>query len=330
VPNYVCFGRGREFCDPACQSIAGTEIDAAAGTLLVEAVTPMALELTLAVQREITARLDEEDRLRHRQVERAQYEADHARHRYMQVDAANRLVAESLEAEWNHKLRALAAVQQEYERQRKAGPLAVDAQERQRVLSLATDFPAVWADPNTPARERKRMLGLLIEDVTLIKQAQITAAVRFRGGATTTLTLPRPLTMQQLRATHDDVRRQIDALLDEYTDAQVARVLNERTLRTGAGEAFDDVSVKWVRYAHRLKSLKQRLIESGWLTQRQMSSRLGLTRSTLGRWRHKGRIKARICNDRGEWLYWPPSQGEIFATSPAPRVNDISTARGAV
>ena len=330
LPNYVCFGRGREFCDPACQSIAGTEIDAATGTLLVEAVTPMAIDLALSVQREITSRLDEEDRLRHRQVERAQYEADHARHRYMQVDAANRLVAESLETEWNHKLRALAAVQQEYERQRKTLPLAVDAQERQRVLSLATDFPAVWADPNTPARERKRMLGLLIEDVTLIKQAQITAAVRFRGGATTTLTLPRPLTMQQLRATHDDVRRQIDALLDEYTDAQVARVLNERTLRTGAGEAFDDVSVKWVRYAHRLKSLKQRLIESGWLTQRQMSSRLGLTRSTLGRWRHKGRIKARICNDRGEWLYWPPSQGEIFATSPAPRVNDISTARGAV
>jgi len=174
------------------------------------------------------------------------------------------------------------------------------------------------------------MLGLLIEDVTLIKQAQITAAVRFRGGATTTLTLPRSLTMQQLRATHEDVRRQIDALLDEYTDAQVVRVLNERTLRTGAGEAFDDVSVKWVRYAHKLKSLKQRSIEAGWLTQRQMSSRLGVKRSTLGRRRQAGRIKARICNDAGEWLYWPPSQGEIPATSPAPRANDSSTARGAV
>ena len=330
VPNYVCFGRGREFGDPACQSISGIEIDAATSTLLVEAVTPMAIELALAVQHEITARLDEEDRLRHRQVERAQYEADQARHRYMQVDAANRLVAESLEAEWNQKLRALTAAQQEYERQRKAGGLAVDAQERARVLSLAMDFPAVWGDPNTQARERKRMLGLLIEDVTLIKQAQITAAVRFRGGATTTLTLPRPLTAQQLRATHDDVRRQIDALLDEYTDAQVARVLNERTQRTGAGVAFDDESVKWVRYAHKLKSLKQRLLDCGWLTQREMSSRLGLKRSALGRRRQAGRIKARICNDRGEWLYWPPSQDEIPATGPAAMLNDSPTARGAV
>jgi len=330
VPNYVCFGRGREFGDPACQSISGTEIDAATGALLVEAVTPMAIELALAVQHEITARLDEEDRLRHRQVERAQYETDQARHRHMQVDAANRLVAESLEAEWNQKLRALAAAQQEYEGQRKAGRLAVDAQERARVLSLATDFPAVWGDPNTQARERKRMLGLLIEDVTLIKQTQITAAVRFRGGATTTLTLPRPLTAQQLRATHDDVRRQIDALLDEYTDAQVARVLNERTLRTGAGVAFDDESVKWVRYAHKLKSLKQRLLDCGWLTQREMSSRLGLKRSALGRRRQAGRIKARICNDHGEWLYWPPLQDEIPATSPAAMLNDSPTARGAV
>jgi DNA invertase Pin-like site-specific DNA recombinase len=326
VPNYVCFGRGRDLGDPACQSIVGTEIDAALGKLLVDAVTPMALELALAVQQEIGARLDEEDRLRHRQVERAQYEADRARHRYMQVDAANRLVAESLEAEWNDRLRALAAARHEYEQQRKADRLTVDDKQRQRVLSLATDFPAVWGDPNTPARERKRMLGLLIEDVTLIKQRQITAAVRFRGGATTTLTLPRPLTAQQLRATHDDVRRQIDALLEEYTDAQVARVLNERALHTGSGEAFDGDSVKWVRFAHRLKSLKQRLLESGWLTQHQMSSRLGVARTTLGRWRRRGRIKARICSDNGEWLYRPPSQGEICTTSPAPAVKDSSTA----
>ncbi len=330
VPNYICVGRGREFGDPACQSILGTEIDAAVGRLLVEAVTPMALELALAVQQEISARLDEEDRLRHRQVERAQYEADQMRHRYMQVDAANRLVAESLEAEWNDKLRALAAAQQEYERQRKADRLAVDAQVRQRVLSIATDFPAVWRDPNTPARERKRMLALLIEDVTLIKQRQITAAVRFRGGATTTLTLKRPLTAQQLRATDDGVRRQIDTLLDEYTDAQVARVLNESALHTGGGDAFAGDSVRWVRFAHKLKSLKQRLLESGWLTRRQMSSRLGVTRSTLGRWRQAGRVKARICNDNGEWLYWPPSEGKTPATSPVPIASGSSTARGAV
>src|SRR5207249_6157852 len=74
IPNYVCVGRGRLFGDPPCQSILGTGIDAAVGQLLVDTVTPMALELAISVQQEITSRLEEADRLRYRQVERAQYE----------------------------------------------------------------------------------------------------------------------------------------------------------------------------------------------------------------------------------------------------------------
>src|SRR5881397_4185706 len=113
-------------------------------------------------------------------------------------DPANRLVADALEADWNLKLRALADAQQEYQQRRATDRLIIDEQERQRILALATDFPAVWRDPNTPHRERKRMLALLIEDVTLIKQHEITAAVRFRGGSTTTLTPPRPLNASQM------------------------------------------------------------------------------------------------------------------------------------
>lgn len=334
VPNYVCWGRGRGYADPMCQSILGTAIDAAVGTLLVEAVTPMALELVLAVQQEIRARLEEADHLRHRQVERAQYEADHARHRYLQVDPANRLVAETLEADWNAALRALAATQEEYQRQRTADRLVVDEDEQRRILALAADFPAVWRDPTTPPRARKQMLALLIEDVTLIKQQQVTAQVRFRGGATTTLTLPRPLTAQQLRATHDDVRQQIDALLDEYSDARVAAILNERGLRTGAGAAFDPTSVQWVRTATGLKSLKQRLLAAGWVTGRQMTAALGVGRSVLGRMRRDGRLTARICNELGEWLYWPsatpPTHPPQADQAPPAGAGDTLAARGAV
>ncbi len=326
IPNYVCSGHGRLLGDGSCQSILGTEIDAAVSKLLVEAVTPMALEMTLAIQQEIAARLDEADRLRHRQVERAQYEADHARRRYMQVDGANRLVADSLEAEWNAKLRALSKAQEEYLRQHEADRLAVGKDERQRILALVTDFPAVWRDPNTPQRERKRMLALLIEDITLIKRREITVKIRFRGGATTTLTLPRPLTPQQLRATHPEVRQQIDALLDEYTNAQVANQLNKQQMRTGTGESFDAVSVQWVRFSAKLKSLKERLIEAGWLTSKQVAALLGVSLSTVSSLRNKGRLKGRICSDKGEWLYWPSD----IPTSPSPTPTVTSTARGAI
>ena len=207
IPTYVCVGRGRSFGDPLCQSIIGAEIDSTVGTLLVETVTPMALELALAVQQEVQSRVDEADKLRHRQVERAQYEAAHARHRYMQVDTKNRLVADSLEADWNAKLRELAEAQESYQRQREADRLVVDEKHRESIMALATNFPAAWANPNTPQQERKRMLALLVEDVTLIKKQQVTVAVCFRGGATKTLTLPRPLTAQQLRVTHENVRQ---------------------------------------------------------------------------------------------------------------------------
>jgi hypothetical protein len=108
IPNYVWNGRGWFYGDALCQSIVGVRIDAAISKLIVDSLTPTAIDLTLAVQKEIERRADESDRLRHRQVERAQYEADQARQRYMLVDPSNRLVADSLEAEWNARLRALS------------------------------------------------------------------------------------------------------------------------------------------------------------------------------------------------------------------------------
>lgn len=334
VPNYVCLGRGRGFAGPSCQSILGASIDAAIGKLVVESMTPMALEVTIAVQREIDSRLEEADRLRHRQVERAQYAADCARKRYMQVDPANRLVADSLEADWNAALRGLAQAQEEYEHQRAAARVGVDPQERERILALATDLPALWSDPNTPDRERKRMLALVIEDVTLTKRHEITAQVRFRGGATTTLTLPRPLMAQELRATSPEVLRELNALLDQYTDARVVSILNERGLRTGAGAPFTPTSVQWLRAAMKLKSLQERLIEAGMLTCKQLQARLGVGRTTIGRMRQAGQLRGRICNEMGQWLYWPPDAPSTDGNVPASNVQagqmDNSTARGAV
>ncbi len=167
----------------------------------------------------------------------------------MQVDPANRLVADSLEADWNGKLRALAEAQAEYQRQRTADRVTVDPEHRARILALAVDFPAVWRDPNTPQRERKRMLALLVEDVTLLKQRQVTAHVRFRGGATTTLTLPRPLTAWELRATS---RR--DPPADERALGRVHRRPGRRDpQRAGPADrrrgGLRRGSVQWVRFS---------------------------------------------------------------------------------
>ena len=190
VPEYTCQREGIEHARPICQRIVGGALDRAIGELLVETVSPLALEVALAVQDELEARAQEVDRTRRQQVERARYEADLAQRRYLRVDPDNRLVADSLEAEWNNKLRAVAAAQEEYERQLTGEDGALNANQRRQVMALATDFPRLWRDPATPQRERKRMVRLLLEDVTLLKADEVVAQIRFRGGATQTHSTP--------------------------------------------------------------------------------------------------------------------------------------------
>ena len=305
VPDYQCMILTAPKAEPACQVIPGASVDAAIGKLVVEAMTPMAVEVALAVWQEIQQRHEDVDRLRRQQVERAQYEVDLARRRYMQVDPSNRLVADSLEANWNDKLRVFAEAQNRYEQQKQLDESTGNQIDQKRVASLVKDFPAIWNDPNTPQRERKRMLGLLIEDVTLIKKETITAQVRFRGGATTTLTLPLPLNAWQGRMTPATTLHQMGLILQEHTDSEAATILNERGLKTGADGKFSPERIRWFRYVKGIKSLKQHLLDAGWLTAEQYADKLGVHYATIRTWRTNGLIHARKCNDRGQWLFDP-------------------------
>ena len=122
-----------------------------------------------------------------------EYEADLARQRYMQVDPKNRLVADTLEADWNGKLRAVMEAQEEYEHQRAADMQVLTSEQKEIILSLSTDFPKLWNDRKTPDREKKRMVRLILEDVTLTRGDEISVNIRFKGGAIKMLTLPLPL-----------------------------------------------------------------------------------------------------------------------------------------
>lgn len=310
TPEYMCNRLAQKDGAPLCQSIPGAGIDEAIGRLLVETVTPVALEVALAVEKELQSRIEEADRLRYRQVERAHEEAELSRRRFMQVHPDNRLVADTLEAEWNGKLRAMAAAKEEYERRRQADRLVIDEEKRARVMALATDFPRLWNDPNTPQRERKRMVRLLIEDATLIKDEVITVHVRFKGGATKSLTVPRPLDATQRYRTPAEVVAEIDRLMDRHTYDEIAAMLNERGLVSGCGNPFDGRRVAVVRRDHRLKTRSARLREAGWLTLQEVSERLGLHPHTVKRQRAAGRLQLHThrLDDVGRYLYKYPGR----------------------
>jgi DNA invertase Pin-like site-specific DNA recombinase len=307
VPDYVCQKDGIEHGRPCCQSVNGELLDKTISDLLVEVMTPMALDVALGVQREIKARIEEVDRLRRKQVERARYEADLAQRRYLHVDPANRLVADSLEAEWNSKLRALNEAQEEYEWLRRTDHLAMDEAQRERIAALASDFPRVWQNPETPDRDKKRMIRLMLEDVTLVKRDQLTVNVRFKGGATKSFTLPLPLAAPLLRKTDAMVVSEVDRLLDHHTEAEIAAILNQKGLRSGTGQPFNPMMVLNIRRNYHLANRFIRLRSQNMLTIDEMAARFGIAPCVVKNWRDKGLLQGHRYNDKEQCLYEPPA-----------------------
>jgi hypothetical protein len=212
------------------------------------------------------ARQAEVDRLRRAQVERAREEAELAQRQYLLARPENRLVVDNLERQWNEKLTSLSQAEEEYSRMSKSQPSALTDEDRDRVHALASDLPRVWNDPRTPARDRKRMLRLLIEDVTLVKNQKIHIHIRWKAGATTSMERPLPLSAPDLVRTPADIVELVRVLATEQTDAQIARTLNARWLRTGRKHSFTRLIVRHIRNAYDIPSYVQHLRSHGWLT----------------------------------------------------------------
>jgi len=306
VPEYLCQREGIEHAEPLCQRIVGEAIDRAVGDLLVETVAPLALEVALAVSAEIASRAQEADETRRSQVERARYEAELAQRRYLAVSPENRLVADSLEADWNAKLRALHAAQEEYEHRRQAEESFLGEQQRQQILALASDFPRLWRDPAVPQHERKRMIRLLLEDVTLLRAEQVTVSLRFRGGAVEQLELPLPKNAAELRKVDPAVVERVDRLLDDHTEAEIVELLNGSGMRPGVAERFSLNIVHDLRRSYGLEDRYGRLRRQGLLTLEEIAELLGAHPSTVKRWARIGHIASRIYNDKGQRLYERP------------------------
>ncbi len=318
VPTYICRGTAVRHGGKTCQSVPGKVVDPAVGALLVELMTPMTLELTLAVQRELEARAAETDTLRRQHIERTRHDAELARRRYMKVDPDNRLVADSLEAEWNEKLRLHTNAVEDYERRAAEDAATLDAEMQQRIRALADEFPRVWSDPRVDMRERKRIFRLLVADVTLIKAETITVNVRLSGGATRTLMLERPLPIAQIRKFKPDLVAEVDRLLDRHCDREIADILNQRGLRTWEGKPFNLKKIGNIRAAYNLPSLTQRLRDRGLLTTQEVAKRFAIAATTVHQWGRQGLITKVYSDNQNRGLWDIPSDLEIVKGRPGP------------
>jgi DNA invertase Pin-like site-specific DNA recombinase len=307
MPDYHCAREGIATGTPRCQSICGAGVDHAVANLVLEQLTPLALETALAVSTELVQRAADADQIRQMGVQRAEHAADAARRRYLAVDPTNRLVADQLEADWNTKLRDLADTKDEYDRATEAGNRPLTDEQQAQIRALATDLPALWRNPATPIRERKRLIRLLVTDVTLIRgdEHQITAHVRLSGGKHHTLTVPRPLRAWEAHTTPAGTIELIDQLLNEHTYDQTAAILNERGLTGGWGHPFTITSLTQLCKNRGIPSHQLRLRAAGMLTLEEIAAELGVSTQTIKVWQRCGHITGRRIDARREHLYHP-------------------------
>ena len=320
-PLYRCQRRGIQRAEPVCQSLPGAAIDRAVSELVLETVTPASIDVAVEVFEELRSRAAEVDRAKRAQIARLREDAELAQRQFLLVRPENRLVADNLERHWNEALQRLAAAEEAYAGADKTRTPPVTPEMKERVAALVADLPRVWNDPRTPARDRKRMLRLLIEDVTLLRDDVVRVSIRWRGGATRRIECPLPLTAPDLRRTPAAVVEQVRALATEQTDAQIADTLNRQCLRTGTGLLFSRRRIRMLREAYDINSYAEHLIAARWLTVPQMAQLLDVHPATAKRFAHQGVLRAVRADDKGTILFEPPT-GPLPAAHPGKRLRD--------
>ena len=319
--RYICQRRAIERAKPPCQYLTGAAVDRAVSKVVLETVTPASIDVAVEVFDELRNRAAEIDRAKRAEVARLREDAERAQRQFLLVRPENRLVADNLERHWNQALQRLAEAEEAYARARDTQPSPVTAEMKERVMALVADLPRVWDDPRTPARDRKRMLRLLIEDVTLLRDDVIRISIRWRGGATREIECPLPLGAPDLRRTPAALVEQVRVLATEQTDGQIAETLDRRWLRTGCGLPFTSTRVRTLRESYDIDSYLQHLTAAGWLTALQMAEQLDVHLSTAKRFAQEGVLRAVRADDKGTILFEPPT-GPLPVAHPGKRFRD--------
>ena len=296
-PCYQCNWLRREgLANKDCMSVRCDLLDAAIAEQVLETLQPAELDLALAALGELESRDQTLSRQWQMRLERAEYEAALAERRYQEVDPSQRLVAATLEKRWNAALLQLEELKnQAAEFQHQTARVATPEQ-KAKVLALARDLPRLWHAPTTQAKDRKRMLRLLIKDITVEKpdQKQLAVHVRWQGGASSDLCV-------QIPPNRADRVRYPAAVVDRVRDlaaslpnAEIAEHLNREGHVSALGKPFTSSMIQWIRYRYQIP--KVTLARPEELTVEQVARHFGVSPNVVYYWIDRNIIHARRIN----------------------------------
>lgn len=312
-PRYACDPRQHEAGGTACQTVTAIPVDRLIGSLVLEAVRPAGLELSLRAAEQASRERDRVHEAWRQKIERATYEADRARRQYDAAEPENRLVARELERRWEAALASRRQVEEDYTRFEAELAREMSAADRDRIRALAADLPALWSSATTCGADRREVVRLLIEGVELNRRGEtevIEVVVSWRGGAVSHHVIHQRVRGYAQLGRFTDLRARIVEMRRlGQTSPQIAAVLNAEGFPMPRGEAFTGDTVR--RLCRQLGLTEQPATPADgeprmgewWLP--ALAAELGVARSVLYRWRQNGYITARRrAGTPTDWIVW--------------------------
>ncbi len=291
--TYICAPRNGDADRRSCMTVGGKRIDALIGDTFLEAVSASGIEAAAEAFRQQQQKDQEAHRTLRLDVDRCNYEASLAERRYRKVDPDNRLVADTLERDWNRALEALAAARDALEQAQRDRP---EPPPLARLNALGMRLSRLWESPVVTARDRKRLLACLVEEVMLWRDGTakvIRILVRWHGGATDEFELPSHQAPAVVRDDIDTVAL-VRRLAAHYPDARTAIILNRQGRRTAKGLAFTAYLVRQLRLRNDIPAWRadRRDTNAPLLSVAEAARELQTTVGTLYRWIRAGIVPA--------------------------------------
>ena len=310
-PVYECFYARTEYGDSRrCQEVRALGVDAEIERILLQALEPDKITLALAALEELEqeyAMLQKQWQLR---LERAQYEAERARRQYNTVEPENRLVARTLERAWEERLRAVEKVEQEHQSWLQQNRLELTAEDREDMLALAENLPALWRAPTTTPADRKQIVRLLIKEVLLDRsraRGKVWIQINWQTGATSEHWLVRNVRGYAEHAHIEKLQQRIAELsAAEKTDHEIAAILNEEGFRTAHGFLFSNKIIwilrhRWGLPAAQASSAEPLRWEDGTYTINGAAAAIGVFPGTIYKWLRTGRLRGHQQTKGAPW-----------------------------
>ncbi|PYU04569.1 MAG: recombinase family protein [Acidobacteria bacterium] len=297
-PTYLCNRQRREgLATKDCMSFRCGLLDAAVSEEVLKVLRPAELQLALAALQELETRDQGILRQWQMRLERAEYEAALAERRYQEVDPSNRLVANTLERRWNETLLHLQDLKKQAADFQRKEARVFTPEQKAKVLALARDFPRLWHAPSTQAKDRKRMLRLLIKDITvnkLIEQRQLSVHLRWQGGACTDLFVQIPPSAAGRHRYRSPIVDRIRDLACSLLDAQIADRLNREGCTSAKGKSYTAKMIRWIRWRYQIPLARLKKPEE--MTVQQVAKQFGVSDGVVYYWVEHNVIQARRLN----------------------------------